>query len=144
MLNYLLIVLGSLLALYLITVILTFLTIINLEKEGYDAYSWKDSFNLGLAFSFISGTVFHKLIPEHILEQYVIRLYDPYCKARCYDSEDGKCIDCGCDAVKKAYAPTASCSKGNWGPIIFSKEDYNKLREEYPIKIKVQYGKVSK
>lgn len=86
--------------------------------------------------SYVSGNLIMYLCPPHVLEQFMLRFFDKECR-QCVS--DGKCFDCGCDMPAKAYVPYEKCSRGNWGPIIWDKEEYQELRELYPIKIEIKY-----
>lgn len=86
--------------------------------------------------SYVTGHLMMRLLPPHVLEQYILRLFDSECR-ECVTN--GKCHHCGCDMPARAYDPFTSCSAGNWGPIIFDKSKYAKLREEYPIEIQIKY-----
>lgn len=86
----------------------------------------------------ISAFMF-QLMPPHIVEQLCLRLYDKECKD-CV--KQGFCKDCGCAMPEKAFDPYAHCSLGNWGPMILSRKEYEKHREQFPIKINIDYVKV--
>lgn len=90
--------------------------------------------------SYALGYVIKRFVPLHVFEQIVLRIYDEEC-SRCV--ADGKCFDCGCDMPAKAYVPYESCSRGNWGPIIWGKKEYKELRKTYPVKIKIEYANES-
>ena len=98
--------------------------------------SWADVANPFKWFSLLISAVFISLIPEHVIEQMVLRLYDDECKG-C--KAQGYCSDCGCAMPEKAFDPAASCSKGNWGPMILRKKAYKEFRKQFPITIKVTY-----
>ncbi len=97
----------------------------------------KDLFNPRSWVSFVMGSFFVQLIPPHVVEQLALRLYDDECGNICV--KQGFCYDCGCSMPAKAMDPNASCSLGNWGPIEFDKEKYRKIREKYPVQIKINY-----
>lgn len=80
------------------------------------------------------------MIPDHIFEQYVIRHYAEYCKKNCYNSIDGKCVSCGCHAKAKAWSPLEECSLEHWAPIIWNKKEYEELRKEVPLEIKLEFN----
>lgn len=86
--------------------------------------------------SYVLGYTFIRFVPLHVFEQFVLRFYDEEC-SQCVG--DGKCFDCGCSMPEKAYVPYESCSRNNWGPIIWGKKEYEELRKEYPINIKIDY-----
>jgi hypothetical protein len=104
-------------------------------------------------FYVVYAWLLEKLIPPHILEQMIIRLYEPDCFKMVPDPKDktqmikvscrenGECFYCGCD-MNKVYVPYDSCSEGNWGSMIFNKKAYAEWRKKYPIKLKVdiEYG----
>ena len=96
--------------------------------------------------SVLYGFFLKLLIPKHVFEQCVLRMYDSDC-APCI--KEGICIGgltcgkdcaCGCDTLAKMYSPIESDSGENWGPIVFNKNKYLKLREHFPIKITIQHG----
>lgn len=126
--------------LYLIGATLSLYKIHHLKKEGYDGLNYQDCLNPVLWFSFVYGTLWNWFVPQHVMEQLLLRYYDSFCKPNCYDSATGKCVHCGCNAVAKASVPFASCSADNWGPIIFNKKMYQQMREKYPITIKIEYN----
>lgn len=109
-----------------------------LKLQGFTGISTLQCFNPVKWFSVFIGYAFKYLIPLHIFEQYVLRFYDPECRPDCISK--GKCKICGCDSVCKAWSPIESCSKGNWPPVIYDKEEYQNFREEFPVKIKIEYG----
>ena len=127
----------SLIFIYVIGFGLCYLKVLDLEAQGYEEMTCKDCLNPMKWFSVVTGFILKYLVPPHILEQMVLRLYDEDC-SMCY--KNGVCGVCGCDSIAKAYSPTESCSGDNWGPIIFDKQKYQKLREEFPIEIKISYG----
>lgn len=116
--------------------------IYKLKGKGYEEYGYKTALNPVKWASFAYGYIFKTLLPKHVIEQLVLRYYDEDCKTSCYDAPGGKCKHCGCDAIAKASVPFESCSGGNWGPMIMSKEKYQKQREEFPVKIEIKYGRV--
>lgn len=75
------------------------------------------------------------MFPVHIVEQLILRMYDMECR-KCV--ANGSCLYCGCD-ISKVYTPWDKCSEGNWGEMIEDKEEYRKLREEWPVEIRVRY-----
>lgn len=116
------------------------------KKKGLKGIPTKDCMNPLKWGSVAYGFFLKLIIPKHVFEQYVLRMYDPDCEV-CV--KEGKCIGgstcgtecaCGCDTIAKMYSPVEEDSGGNWGPIIFNKEKYQKLREEFPAKITVRYG----
>lgn len=117
------------------------LKVFSLKRQGYNEMQCKDCLNPMKWLSFIVGFTMKFLIPKHVFEQLVLRIYDEECRRECYNSEDGRCVECGCDAIAKAYSPQEQCSRGNWGPIIFNERAYRLHRKEYPISIKIKYGK---
>lgn len=110
-----------------------------LKKGNLAGISNFQCFNPVKWFSVGIGFVLKFLFPWWIFEQYVLRFYDADC-APC--KKAGKCIagdsPCGCDFYAKAWSPVEKCSNGNWGPIIWSKKEYMQLRQDYPIKIKIE------
>lgn len=113
--------------------------IIALQKTGYSYYERTDAFNPLIWYQFIAGYLLHWVMPRYVMEQYLIRFYDDFCRKNCYLSEDGKCVNCGCDVNKKVLVPGATCAGGYWGPIVWNKKEYIKFREEYPVEIKITY-----
>jgi hypothetical protein len=99
----------------------------------------KDAINPLKWLSVLRAAIVMRLLAPHIVEQLALRLYDAEC-SRCVDN--GRCFDCGCAMPAKAMDPFASCSKGNWGPIVFSKKRYSSIRKKYPIKITISYDRV--
>ena len=127
----------SLVFIYLVGFSFCYSKVRQLQAEGYDEMTFKDCFNPLKWISVAMGFILKYLVEPHVLEQMVIRLYDESCKP-CY--RDGVCHVCGCNSIAKAYSPIESCSADNWGPIIFNKQKYEKLREEFPVEIKITYG----
>lgn len=127
----------SLLFIYVIGFALCYSKVLNLQAQGYEEMTCKDCLNPVKWVSVVTGFILKYLVKPHILEQMVLRLYDESCQP-CY--RDGVCHKCGCDSIAKAYSPMESCSADNWGPIIFDKQKYENLREEYPVEIKIKYG----
>lgn len=115
------------------------------KKQGLKGIPTKDCFNPLKWLSVLYGFTLKILIPRHVFEQYVLRMYDPDCSV-CI--KEGKCIGgltcgnqcaCGCDTIAKMYSPTEADSGENWGPIIFNKKEYQELRKDYPVKITITY-----
>ena len=127
----------SLLFIYALGFLLCYSKVRRLQAKGYNEMTCKDCTNPVKWFSVVMGFTLKHLIPPHVLEQMVLRLYDESCKP-CYN--DGTCHVCGCASIAKAYSPIESCSADNWGPIVLNKEEYKKLRAEYPVQIKINYG----
>lgn len=111
-----------------------------LKQKGYEEYGYATALNPIKWFSFAFGYIFKTLLPKHILEQLILRYYDPECKKDCYDTPGGKCKYCGCDAIAKASVPFESCSGGNWGPMIINKKKYQEHRNQFPVTIIIKYG----
>lgn len=128
----------KIIVLYLIGLALCTYKVKKLKEQGYEEMQYCHCFDPRKWLSFAVGFLLKYLVPNFVLEQYVIRLYDPYCKSNCYESVDGKCVKCGCDAVAKAMSPSETCSAGMWGPIELSRRKYEAHREEYPITIKIE------
>ncbi len=101
---------------------------------------WADIFNPIKWWSVVVSAVVSTFIPFHIVEQLAIRIYDKECFEMCVSQ--GSCYHCGCKMPAKAFDPMASCSKGNWGPMILSKKEYKQHRKQYPIKITVKHGQI--
>lgn len=111
-----------------------------MRKKGLKGISYLECFNPLKMISVLVGFILKYVIPQHILEQYVIRFYDEDCRRECVFSSDGKCVSCGCDAIAKMWSPIEEDSKKRWGKIIWRKSKYRAFREKYPLKIKIQYG----
>lgn len=111
-----------------------------LKSKGFKGIPNKDCFNPLKWFSVFIGYILKWVIPLHVFEQFVLRLYDPECRPDCILR--GPCKECACDALAKAYSPLEKCSKGNYPKIIWSKSKYEKFREEFPVRIEVKYGKI--
>lgn len=111
-----------------------------LKGYGLKGIGYKQCFNPLKQFSVILGFSL-SLIPDHIIEQYVLRLYDTDCRAECYLGNGGKCVSCGCNTKAKMCSPFEMDSKDRWGRIEWSKEKYKKTRELYPVKITINYLK---
>lgn len=111
-----------------------------IKRQGAEGIEWKQCLNpikhLSVFVGFTIG-----LIPPHVCQQYTLRWNDDYCKPNCLMSENGRCDSCGCKVWQKMASPFEKDSRGNWGPIIWSKKKYEELREQYPVTITVTYGK---
>ena len=127
---------------YGIAVISALLFNAKLKREKFDGIHWKECFSPIKHLSFILGTIIAQ-IPWWVMDQYVMRFYDDNCRV-CI--EDGLCIDpdtkksCGCNARKKVSSPFEVCKKGNFGKIIFNKEEALNHLNSIKYKIKVVYG----
>ena len=137
MVKALLIILGLYLVASLSAVIINYRN----KQKGLKGISWVSCFNPIKFFNVAIGLLFKLILPLHVFEQLVLRIYDEDCKV-CLD--EGKCVGgsacgeecaCGCDTVAKMYSPLESDSGENWGPIIWNKNKYEELRKEYPIEI---------
>lgn len=111
-----------------------------IKKQGAKGIKWVDCLNPVKHLSVLIGFIFYFLIPEHVFEQLVLRVYDDYCRPNCLLGNNGKCDSCGCNTYAKMMSPLEEDSRGNWGSIIWSKKKYKSLREQYPVKIKATYG----
>lgn len=118
----------------------------NNKRKGLKGIPTKDCINPLKWMSVLYGFTLKLLIPRHVFEQYVLRMYDEDCQI-CV--KEGKCVggticgsdcSCGCDTIAKMYSPTEKDSGDNWGPIIFNKKEYEELRKETPVKITIEYG----
>lgn len=138
MLSYFLVFVVSL---YCLGLVSSMLTVRSLNRKGYTYMKYTNCFNPVLWISFVYGFSWKLLVPQHVMEQLLLRYYDGFCKPNCYDSEDGKCVHCGCDAVAKAASPFSECAAGYWGHIIFRRKVYEKVRKEFPVTITAKYGK---
>lgn len=77
------------------------------------------------------------LFPIHIVEQLIIRMFDPECR-KCM--KQGFCTYCKCD-MSKVYTPWDTCSEGNYPEMIEDETEYREMRKEFPVKIDVSYPK---
>lgn len=109
-----------------------------LKNKGLAGIDSRECWNPLKQLSVFFGFLFFLIVPEHIIEQYVYRLYHPVCKSKCYDSPDGTCYHCGCKARAKAMSPYEGCSANHWGPIVFSKRKYYDRKKKYPFEITVK------
>lgn len=116
------------------------------KMKGLNGIPTIQCFNPIKWFSVFYGFVLKFLLPKHVFEQYVLRIYDPDCSI-CID--EGSCVGgvdcgvdcaCGCNTLAKMYSPLEKDSGGNWGPIIWNKIKYQKIRESFPVKIEPKYG----
>ncbi len=139
-------ILYSLLSLYLILSLSAVLVNYRNISKGLGGIPYKDCLNPAKWFSVGYGFLLKFVIPPHVLEQYVLRFYEPDCQV-CL--RNGKCVGgtkcgkdcaCGCDTLAKMYSPFETDSGENWGKIIFNETLYKQHRREYPIEIKVNYG----
>lgn len=128
----------SIVLLYLVGLLACMWKVRKLKNGGYEEMEHCDCWNPKKWVSFALGFALKHLVADFVFEQYVIRMYDPYCRPNCYEAEDGKCVKCGCDAIAKAMSPSETCSKGQWGPVDFNRKRYEGHRKQYPIKIKVE------
>lgn len=87
--------------------------------------------------SFLFGIVIEKIIPPHVFEQFVLRVYDDDCKS-CIKA--GNCTTCGCKAYAKMMVPWEKDSRSNWSQIIWSKEKYKAWRDQFPATVTVTYS----
>jgi hypothetical protein len=124
---------------YIIISLITVFYNWKLKKGSFTGISYAQCFNPFKWMSVLLGYILKLIVPLHILEQYILRHYDEDCIKECYNSDSGKCETCGCDARAKAWAPTEKDSRHRWGPIIFNKKEYQTLRENSPITIKIIY-----
>lgn len=116
------------------------------KRKGLKGIPYKQCLNPVKWFSVFYGYLLKLIIPLHVFEQYAIRIYTEDCQV-CI--ANGKCIGgskcgavcgCGCDTLAKMYSPFEEDSGENWGGIIFNKKKYHAVRQNYPIKIKIEYG----
>lgn len=98
-----------------------------------DCWSPKKFLSVGLGF-------FLSIIPQHVFEQFVIRVYDDYCRPNCLKGNGGKCDECGCHTYAKMMSPFEEDSRANWGKIIWNKQKYQEIRSKRPVKINIEYG----
>jgi hypothetical protein len=112
-----------------------------LRSQGLEGIPYSECFSPIKMFSVLIGFVFSLLLPLHIFEQLVLRLYDKQCRIECLLGNEGKCTACGCNTKAKMFSPFEICSRFNWGAMIWSKKKYAKHRENFPIEITVNYKK---
>lgn len=112
-----------------------------LRSEGLKGIPYSECFNPIKMLSVLVGFTLSALLPLHIFEQLVIRIYDKECRQECLLGNGGKCIACGCNTKAKMFSPFEECSKFNWGAIIWSKRKYIKHRKNFPIQIDINYLK---
>lgn len=134
-------------SLYIVSVIIALIINNKNKKIGLKGIDVIECFNPFKFLSVAYGYLLKLLIPHHVFEQYVLRFYDEDCSV-CI--ENGKCIGgkvcgsecgCGCDVFAKMYSPLEKDSGGNWDSIVFNKDKYSKIRDEYPIEISIKYLK---
>lgn len=134
----------AVLYLYFFSAVMAIVYNMYLKHQGFDGISWLDCFNPIKMFSVFIGTVLSILLPLHIFEQYVHRVYEPDC-SQCIKA--GKCIiidegsgelvnNCGCSPLKRALSPIEECV-GRYDKIIFSKSKYEAERKKWPVTVKV-------
>lgn len=111
-----------------------------IKNEGAKGIEWKQCLNPIKHLSVFVGFTLYFIIPQHVFEQLVLRVYDDYCRPNCLLGNGGHCDSCGCNTYAKMMSPLESDSRNNWGTIIWSKKKYKKLREQYPVKIEPKYG----
>lgn len=125
-------------SLYVIGSVSAYLVNVNLKNQGFTGISTAEVLNPLKWVSVFIGYFLKFVIPLHILEQYILRFYDPECRPDCMLV--GRCKTCGCDSVCKAWSPMEECSKKNWPKIIWSKKEYEAFRKKFPVQIKIEYG----
>lgn len=112
---------------------------VKLKKDGYSGIPWIKCFDPRKYFSFVIGNVIPWIIPQHVFEQFVLRVYDPFCRANCIVGNGGFCVGCGCATYQKMLSPIEECAKGYWPKIIWNKEEYLELRKNDPVSILVKH-----
>ncbi|MFZ1704316.1 MAG: hypothetical protein WAT79_08210 [Saprospiraceae bacterium] len=132
-------------SLYMIASIVAVIMNFNLKKNGFEGIKYSECFSPKKHFSFFVGYTI-SLIPMYIIDQYVLRFYDPVCEAcirtgECTDGEGNK--GCGCDPKAKACSPFEKCSFNYWGPIEFNRKKAIELLYNKNCKISIEYGKRS-
>ena len=132
-------ILLKLVKLYLLVVLFAWTYNFYLRRKGFKGVSYFSLLKPNKLLSVLWGLLIKLLLPSHVFEQLVLRVYDPYCRKKCLQRPDGRCHICGCDAYAKMMSPFEQDSADNWGPIIFSRKQYAKLREEYPVSIYIRY-----
>ena len=115
-----------------------------LRKKGLKGVRYRSLLSPKKLFSVFYGFLLSIILPQHIFEQLVLRVYDPYCRSKCLKGNMNRCIHCGCNVYAKMMSPFEEDSNYNWGKIIFSRSEYERLRSKYPVDIKVVYKKSSK
>lgn len=111
--------------------------ICRVKTAGKSQVSLRDCLNPRNWISYVIGTSLASLIPLHVMEQYIIRIKDEECR-KCVKA--GACLHCGCNMPERALDPWQTCSAGNWGPIIFDRDEYENWKKEVGLKIEVAYG----
>lgn len=111
-----------------------------LKGQGSNGIKWVECLNPVKHFNVLIGFIFYFLIPSHVFEQFVLRVYDDYCRPNCLLENKGRCVSCGCNTYAKMMSPLEEDSKGNWSKIIWNKKKYEEIRKKYPVKIEVKYG----
>jgi len=112
-----------------------------LRRQGLKGISYAECFSPIKMFSVLVGFTLSSLLPLHIFEQLVLRIYDSNCRVECLLGNGGKCVSCGCNTKAKMFSPFEICSNFNWGAIIWNRKKYYKHRENFPIEIIVNYKK---
>ena len=114
------------------------------KLKGLKGITWVDCLNPVKFLSVLYGFLLKTLIPLHVFEQYVLRIYNKDCNV-CI--KGGSCIGgtrcgsdcaCGCDTLAKMYSPLEEDSAGNWVKIEWNKDKYEAKRKLYPIKIEIK------
>lgn len=106
---------------------------------GYTGIPWKQCFNPLKMLSFVLGWGI-SIVPKHIIDQYVIRLYSKDCR-QCF--KEGECFNeenenCGCPPYQKACSPFEACM-GHWDPIIWSKKKWEKKILDNPFDLTINF-----
>lgn len=114
-----------------------------LKKDGFEGIKYSECFSPLKHFSFIVGFLISR-IPMYVIDQYVLRIYDPVCKncirsGICTDGQGNK--GCGCNPYAKACSPFETCSFYFWGPIIFNKKKAEEHLKNLNHKIIIEYAK---
>lgn len=114
------------------------------KKKGYNGIPWSECLKPRKHFSFLIGFTLGQ-VPDHILEQFVIRHYHTRCKG-CYtkgecDNQDNNA--CGCPPRLKAWSPFEFCV-GSWDTIIWNKQEYEEIAKKDPAEITVSFPKRKK
>lgn len=65
-----------------------------IKKQGAEGIEWKECLNPIKHLSVLVGFTLYFLIPQHVFEQFVLRVYDEYCRPNCLLGNGGKCDNC--------------------------------------------------
>lgn len=110
-------------------------------KKNLKGISWAECFSLKKLSSVLIGFILSKVLPLHIIDQYIMRFSDEQCR-QCM--KEGVCKfvkkPCGCDPLMMAYSPLEKCPAGNYGKIKSKKSFTEYLKNYYYILKTPEYG----